>query len=143
MISSVAPTRSSTFYAYLITKIGNRNLKGNVLRGRCQDADMAFEYRSKCILLLNSSGRPIVLQFRRLVDMNLEQHYVYLVKIMIENGICHQTLGRGVQKREKHKVLFSETLTYGLAHATCQDLLALNLLLALPQLDNTILSRVF
>ena len=27
MISSVAPTRSSTFYAYLITKIGNRNLK--------------------------------------------------------------------------------------------------------------------
>ena len=28
MISSVAPTRQSTFYAYLITKIGNRNLKG-------------------------------------------------------------------------------------------------------------------
>ena len=28
MISSVAPTRSSTFYAYLITKIGNRNLNG-------------------------------------------------------------------------------------------------------------------
>ena len=27
MISSVAPIRSSTFYAYLITKIGNRNLK--------------------------------------------------------------------------------------------------------------------
>ena len=27
MISSVAPTRSSTFYAYLITKIGYRNLK--------------------------------------------------------------------------------------------------------------------
>ena len=27
MINSVAPTRSSTFYAYLITKIGNRNLK--------------------------------------------------------------------------------------------------------------------
>ena len=27
MISSVAPTRSSTSYAYLITKIGNRNLK--------------------------------------------------------------------------------------------------------------------
>ena len=27
MISSVAPTRSSTFYTYLITKIGNRNLK--------------------------------------------------------------------------------------------------------------------
>ena len=27
MISSVAPTRSSTFYAYLITKIGNRNVK--------------------------------------------------------------------------------------------------------------------
>ena len=27
MISSVAPTRSSTFYAYLITKIVNRNLK--------------------------------------------------------------------------------------------------------------------
>ena len=26
MIYSVAPTRSSTFYAYLITKIGNRNL---------------------------------------------------------------------------------------------------------------------
>ena len=26
-ISSVAPTRSLTFYAYLITKIGNRNLK--------------------------------------------------------------------------------------------------------------------
>ena len=27
MISSVATTRSSTFYAYLITKIGNRTLK--------------------------------------------------------------------------------------------------------------------
>ena len=27
MISSVAPTQSSTFYACLITKIGNRNLK--------------------------------------------------------------------------------------------------------------------
>ena len=27
MISSVAPTRSSTSYAYLITKIGNGNLK--------------------------------------------------------------------------------------------------------------------
>ena len=27
MISSVGPTRSSTFYAYLITKIRNRNLK--------------------------------------------------------------------------------------------------------------------
>ena len=27
MISSVAPTRRSSFYAYLITKIGNRNLK--------------------------------------------------------------------------------------------------------------------
>ena len=26
MISSVAPTRLSTFYAYLITKVGNRNL---------------------------------------------------------------------------------------------------------------------
>ena len=28
MISSVAPTRLSTFNAYLITKIGNINLKG-------------------------------------------------------------------------------------------------------------------
>ena len=27
MISSVAPTRLLTFYTYLITKIGNRNLK--------------------------------------------------------------------------------------------------------------------
>ena len=27
MVSSVAPTRWSTFYAYLITKIGNRTLK--------------------------------------------------------------------------------------------------------------------
>ena len=27
MIRFVAPTRSSTFYAYLVTKIGNRNLK--------------------------------------------------------------------------------------------------------------------
>ena len=27
MISSVVPTRSSTFYAYVITKIENRNLK--------------------------------------------------------------------------------------------------------------------
>ena len=29
MISSVAPTGSSTFYAYLITKIGNRNLNNS------------------------------------------------------------------------------------------------------------------
>ena len=28
MISFLAPTRSSTFYAYLITKIGNRDLNG-------------------------------------------------------------------------------------------------------------------
>ena len=35
MISSVAPTRKSTFYAYLITKIGNRNLNGLI---RFQDA---------------------------------------------------------------------------------------------------------
>ena len=31
MIRSVAPTRSSTFYAYLITKIGNSNLKQQFL----------------------------------------------------------------------------------------------------------------
>ena len=30
MISSVAPTRSSAFYAYLITKIGKRNLNGGL-----------------------------------------------------------------------------------------------------------------
>ena len=30
MIRSVAPTRSSTFYAYLITNIENRNLKAEV-----------------------------------------------------------------------------------------------------------------
>ena len=29
MLSSVAPTRSSTFYAHLITKIGKGNLKLN------------------------------------------------------------------------------------------------------------------
>ena len=29
IISSVAPTRSSTCYAYLVTKIGNRNLKSS------------------------------------------------------------------------------------------------------------------
>ena len=28
MISSIAPSRLSTSYAYLITKMGNRNLKG-------------------------------------------------------------------------------------------------------------------
>ena len=32
MISSVARTRLSTFYAYLITKIGNRNVK---VDGKC------------------------------------------------------------------------------------------------------------
>ena len=30
MVSSGAPTRSLIFYAYLITKIGNRNLKRNI-----------------------------------------------------------------------------------------------------------------
>ena len=40
-ISSVAPTRSSIFYAYFITKIGNRNLKTSninpveILTGEC------------------------------------------------------------------------------------------------------------
>ena len=34
MIRSVAPTRSSTFYAYLITKIGNRNLKTDIQRSK-------------------------------------------------------------------------------------------------------------
>ena len=32
MISSVAPIQSSTFYAYLITKIGNRNLNGKEIQ---------------------------------------------------------------------------------------------------------------
>ena len=31
MISSVAPTRLSTFYAYLITKMGNRNLNVTIV----------------------------------------------------------------------------------------------------------------
>ena len=36
MMSSVAPTRSSPFYAYLITKIGNRNLKLLLWKGFTQ-----------------------------------------------------------------------------------------------------------
>ena len=43
MISSVAPARSSTFYAYLITKIGNRNLNKDI-----PDADGMKSY---CIIL--------------------------------------------------------------------------------------------
>ena len=36
MISSVAPTRLSTSYAYLITKIGSHNLKNDkLLSGEC------------------------------------------------------------------------------------------------------------
>ena len=31
MISSVSPTQSSTAYTYLVTKIGNRNLKEGFL----------------------------------------------------------------------------------------------------------------
>ena len=38
MISSVAPTRLSTFCAYLITKIGNRNLKSSNTTGVPQAA---------------------------------------------------------------------------------------------------------
>ena len=54
MISSVPPTRSSTFYAYLITKIGNRNLNLHNLN-RCA--------RDKKINL------PIILQSVELIKL--------------------------------------------------------------------------
>ena len=50
MISSVGPTRSSTFYAYLVTKIGNRNL------------NFTEEIRRAHLLLLQPSIRPIPAQ---------------------------------------------------------------------------------
>ena len=45
-----------------------------------------------------------MLQFRRLVDMNLKLHFVYFVTIIIKNGICHRTFARGFGKRERHFV---------------------------------------
>ena len=43
MISSVAPTRKLTFYAYLITKIGNRNLK----QGMCENTVREHSQRTQ------------------------------------------------------------------------------------------------
>ena len=48
MLSSVAPTRSSIFYAYLITKIGNRNPED--VRG-CQFSTMKAA-ETLCIVCL-------------------------------------------------------------------------------------------
>ena len=45
MISSVAPTQSSTFYAYLITKIGNRNLKPDLRRKKWCLASNVGQFR--------------------------------------------------------------------------------------------------
>ena len=52
MISSVVPTRSSTFYAYLVTKIGNRNSKSirqesRCFQHQCTAADVQSVYRSR------------------------------------------------------------------------------------------------
>ena len=43
MISSIAPTQSSTFYAYLITKIGNCNLKHVNYFGSPETEKLVFE----------------------------------------------------------------------------------------------------
>ena len=40
MVSSVVPTRSSTFYAYLITKILNRNLKQPLVKNHPNSTPM-------------------------------------------------------------------------------------------------------
>ena len=56
MISSVTPTRSSTFYAYLITKIGNRNLNVLSFHPVTQISHfMCFNYHksTECILKIS------------------------------------------------------------------------------------------
>ena len=50
MISCVAPTRSSTFYAYLITKIGNCNLKVCLKRNKLQPSlQRSLEHQHECL----------------------------------------------------------------------------------------------
>ena len=48
MISSVAPTRLSAFYAYLITKIGNRNLKCLIANRRKVKRDSLINEKVFC-----------------------------------------------------------------------------------------------
>ena len=72
--------RTNLAFGYL-SKCG---FKENVLRGKCQDANVSinlvFDYQSKCMLLKFKHCRPILSEFRRLVDMNLKQHFVYFRK---------------------------------------------------------------
>ena len=92
----------------------------------CQNANvsvkLAFDYRSKCILLKFKHWRPIVLQFRRLVDMNLKQHFVYSVTMIIENeNLPSNVCSRFSKKRKTFRFcenvlsvwsFFPETLTF-------------------------------
>ena len=58
VISSVAPNRSSTFYSYLITKIGNRNLNGNLQLSRINFGIHSYVDLAGYILLLNTEQCP-------------------------------------------------------------------------------------
>ena len=89
--------------------------KENVLRGRCQDANvivkLVFDYQSRCIQLKLKHRRPIVLQFRGIVDTNLKQRFVHFVTMIIIGGIYHQTFACSFRKREKHFVFVKNVLT--------------------------------
>ena len=64
MISFVAPTRSSTSYAYLITKIGNRNLKiSNHLFRQCICIPMVQTVPSSPLAILLKCSQEV--QFLR------------------------------------------------------------------------------
>ena len=61
MISSVASTRLSTFYAYLITKIGNRNLNHTLSRGLSMQVELLGDFNNR--LCMNKNKLLISLLF--------------------------------------------------------------------------------
>ena len=103
MISSVAPTRLSTFYAYLMTKIRNRNLKvatGSVEQALRPVLNFIF-YHFNCSEHL------------------LKSHYVFLVPAV---AACSQLLLKSVSKHFEN-VEWSNSL---LRHFKIQTLLKIN-----------------
>ena len=87
MIRSVAPTRLSTFYAYLINKIGNRNLK------ICKTGIMG-RYADRLVLLiwnlLHSFPNDSI--FSNVSDTNIIQSEFKKVNVLFTYEILFQSI---------------------------------------------------
>ena len=103
MISSVAPNRLSTFYAYIITKIGNRNLKCKMLRFfslSFWEAAHAYSFHTKNFAILtkisNSSAEKLLMcKILRPYNSWLSHNGKNTDFCMLMSGPCHVGLEDG------------------------------------------------